>query len=235
MAGEIILIVDDDPKIFQSISIGLLDYKLIPAYSGEEGLNILKARPDIDLILLDYTMPEMNGISFLKTIRADGCKVGVIFLTAFKERELLIECMENDASSFVEKPINFDLLSSKIKAVLKKTYRNIQNKNIAKECIEQVKNILSKQEGQKLDLQDFANKYNWNTKYFSRVFKRFAGKTFSQYRLELRMKSACELIKNKEITINKVSSILGYINPSAFRKTFKKYQGVTAKEYRVKN
>ena len=84
-----------------------------------------------------------------------------------------------------------------------------------------------------LSLQELAEKkYFMNSSYLSRLFKSAVGQTFSRYVIELRIKKARELLKDKTMKINDVAAQVGYNNTSHFIQSFKKLCGCTPEEYR---
>ena len=91
-----ILVVDDEPIILRSIKIWLGDeYELYLVNSGEMALQLLDMHP-IDLVLLDYKMPTMDGPKVLEAIRKDDRlkNLPVIFLTANNDRQSVINAMQ---------------------------------------------------------------------------------------------------------------------------------------------
>jgi len=117
-----VLAVDDD-----KINLMLLKSVLkktdivketITASNGQEALDILKSRDDIDLILLDIIMPIMGGIEMLQIARADESmhQVPIIVLTTDETKKE--EALEYGANEFLMKPIRKDDLARKIESVL---------------------------------------------------------------------------------------------------------------------
>ena len=91
--AKTILIVDDDPTALRSMkSLLASKYKIFAANSGMNAITIL-AKNHVDLILLDYEMPVVNGPKVLEMIRADpGAKdIPVMFLTAKSDKESIME------------------------------------------------------------------------------------------------------------------------------------------------
>lgn len=118
-----VLIVDD--KQAERMVLGKLlskfDVELHDAESGKEALSKL-IRHDYALVLLDVHMPIMDGIETAKLIRSNPAteKVPIIFLTAFDKDEIEIEeGYEVGAIDYLIKPLNEDILQSKIKTFLK--------------------------------------------------------------------------------------------------------------------
>ena len=116
-----ILITDDDPSIRRFLENMLegAGYKSITAVDGKHCIEITKILIP-DLILMDITMPFMNGIETCKIIK-DNPKtknVPVIFVTANSEDINLIDAFEAGGTDYVRKPVNETDLLARIKATL---------------------------------------------------------------------------------------------------------------------
>lgn len=100
-----ILVVDDEPIILRSIKIWLGDdYDLYLVNSGEMALQLLDMHP-IDLVLLDYKMPTMDGPKVLECIRKDARikNLPVIFLTANNDRQSVLNAMQLKPDGYILK------------------------------------------------------------------------------------------------------------------------------------
>ena len=102
-----ILAVDDDLDIRDLLRIALGDegYRVITAANGREALALVEEEPP-DLVLLDLTMPVMNGRQFLQQLRGRGCQVPVICMTA--GYSAAVEASENRADAHLHKPFDLD-------------------------------------------------------------------------------------------------------------------------------
>ena len=92
--------------------------EVIEAKNGSDAIGELKARDDIDLILLDIIMPIMGGIDMLKVVRADDNlrQLPIIVLTTDETKKS--EALEYGANGFLMKPIRNDDLISKMETVI---------------------------------------------------------------------------------------------------------------------
>ena len=111
----VVLAVDDDMinlKLLKSMLMKSNHVKeVVEARNGSDAIGVLKARDDIDLILLDIIMPVMNGIEMLKVVRADDNlrQLPIVVLTTDETKKS--EALESGANGFLMKPIrNNDLL-----------------------------------------------------------------------------------------------------------------------------
>ena len=118
---KLILIVDDEPRMikFIRLNLDLEGYRVSEASNGLEALD--KVRQELpDLVLLDVMMPEMDGFEALERIR-EVSNVPVIMLTVKAEEEDKVRGLELGADDYVTKPFSPRELSSRIKAVLRRT------------------------------------------------------------------------------------------------------------------
>ena len=113
-----VLVVDDSAimrKVIEQI-LEMLGHEAVPAANGVEAFERLKDHDDVRLILLDWNMPEMNGIEFLRAVkdRPGLSKIPVIMLTTESERRKMIEAIEAGAKHYLTKPFQPETLATKI-------------------------------------------------------------------------------------------------------------------------
>ncbi|MDE2436055.1 MAG: response regulator [Sphingomonadales bacterium] len=92
---------------------------------GEAALRAMQVRPP-DLVLLDYMMPEMNGVDVLRVMRSNPflAEIPVIMLTARAEGDAVVEALNAGADDYVTKPIDFEVLKARIASHLAKFNRS---------------------------------------------------------------------------------------------------------------
>ena len=122
-----ILVADDQQEILDFLQKGLEEesYKVITALNGKQALRIIE-KHNIDLILLDWMMPELNGLEVCKQVRANGNKTPILFLTAKDTVEDTIEGLKSGANDYVKKPFNFEELLARIETHLR-IFHNIDD------------------------------------------------------------------------------------------------------------
>jgi len=106
--SDIEILVIDDSKTFAAKMQGLCikyNLKAIVNYSAQDALQTIKERPNIKLILVDYMMPEMNGLEFTKELRKSYKKdeVAVIALSGTSEKEIVASFLKYGANDFLYK------------------------------------------------------------------------------------------------------------------------------------
>jgi len=111
-----ILIIEDEPGICHFLKEGLEEegYHITVASNGTEGLDQFnQAKPD--LVLLDWMIPELDGITVCKEIRKSDKDTPVLFLTARDTVNETIEGLRAGANDYIKKPFSFEELLERIK------------------------------------------------------------------------------------------------------------------------
>jgi two-component system chemotaxis response regulator CheY len=118
-----ILLVDDSPTVRSLVKVFLMghDFEYLEAGGGEHGLEILRARVP-DLVITDLNMPDLDGLSFLRRLRADPrpevSRLPVILLTSDKTPRVVERALEAGASEFVRKPVTSSDLQGALRRLL---------------------------------------------------------------------------------------------------------------------
>ncbi len=110
-----ILLVEDDKVDAMTVKRALKDIKvtneLIHAVNGEEALEYLRGQGNQKpcIILLDLNMPKMNGVEFLKIVKADEelKKIPVVVLTTSKDEQDVIESFKLSVAGYIVKPADY--------------------------------------------------------------------------------------------------------------------------------
>jgi len=119
-----VLIVEDDKAIVDLLEIHIkdLDCKVLKAYDGEKGLELaLKEKPD--LMILDVSMPKMDGFQVCQKVRAEQ-NTPIIMLTAKSEEIDRVLGLEIGADDYITKPFSVRELIARIKAIFRRTNMN---------------------------------------------------------------------------------------------------------------
>jgi len=117
-----ILIVEDDPGIQDMLKYSLTPegYTLYAAYTVKEGWEIIENKA-IDLVLLDWMLPDNSGIDLLHRIRKYHSMLPVIMVTAKTEEEDRILGLDVGADDYITKPFSVRELNSRIQALLRRS------------------------------------------------------------------------------------------------------------------
>jgi two-component system chemotaxis response regulator CheY len=112
------LVIDDSRAV--RIIIGNIlreiGMEVFEAGNGLEALEQLKCRPEIELMLVDWNMPEMNGYELLRAVRAQRAydRVRILMVTSEAQSEQVIKALSAGANEYLMKPFNRDVLVAKL-------------------------------------------------------------------------------------------------------------------------
>lgn len=131
-----ILIVDDDEANRDILSRQLqrLAFDSTQAKTGKDALRLL-GRRTFDLVLVDFMMPEMDGLDVLEAIKENPeiCDMPVIMISALDELSGVSRCIQRGADDYLFKPFDPVLLSARISAALERTRLRAQERERTKE------------------------------------------------------------------------------------------------------
>ena len=254
--SPLILIVEDHSGLREYVRNVLSPfYRIITAANGREGLDAaIEHSPD--LIITDVMMPEMNGIEMTSQLKNDirTSHIPVIMLTALSSDENKIKGFGMGADDYITKPFNHELLLLKLRNLfeLRQKWREYYKNNFdnsgtealeepqaylvnneldekfIKRCHELIGDHLS---DSTFDVNQFASEVGVSVSLLYMKMNALIGQTPAELLRDSRMKKACELIKQKVLTISEIAFEVGFNDSSHFSKTFKKYYGIAPSQY----
>jgi signal transduction histidine kinase/DNA-binding response OmpR family regulator/HAMP domain-containing protein len=122
LAGRTVLIVDDDIRNIFSLTAVLERHRMrvLTAENGRDAIELLRATPGVDLVLMDVMMPEMDGYETTRAIRKlpKFQSLPIISLTAKAMKGDREKCIEAGASDYIPKPVNTEQLRSLLRVWL---------------------------------------------------------------------------------------------------------------------
>ena len=126
-----ILVVEDDSDIreLERYTLTSNGYAVLEAEHGKQALQVLGTQT-VDLIILDIMMPVMDGLSFIKTLRFSlNDTTPIIVVSAKGDESDIITALELGADDYLTKPFSMNVLSSKIRAVLRR-FEQVQTPSV---------------------------------------------------------------------------------------------------------
>lgn len=113
----------DDSKTMRTIQKNVLSQigysDIVEACDGQDALSKAKADPP-DLILLDWNMPNLDGMGFMKSFRQENKETPIIMVTTEAEKSRVIEAIKAGVNNYVIKPFTPDTLTARISETLSK-------------------------------------------------------------------------------------------------------------------
>jgi two-component system OmpR family response regulator len=117
-----ILVVDDEPSIVDAVSTALR-YEGFDVSQAESGREALRIAGDVepDLIVLDWMLPDLNGLEVGRRLREQGFKTAILFLTAKDAVENKVEALRAGGDDYVTKPFSLAEVVARVHAILRRT------------------------------------------------------------------------------------------------------------------
>ena len=244
-----LLLVEDNTELLQ-LMVKLLtsQYIIYTATNGREALELIE-KTYVDLIVSDIMMPVMDGITLCKTLKENfaTCHIPFLLLTAKTQEEDRIEAYQSGADAFISKPFNLQMLQVRIKNLIaarerkgddfrkrlvfeaKQTDYTSMDQDFLQRAIDCINRHLDDPEFN----QDLFVEEMHTTKSTSlRKLKSLTGMNFVSFVRNIRMKAACRLMEEDQLThIAELAYAVGYNDPRYFTISFKKEFDMTPQEY----
>jgi two-component system OmpR family response regulator len=121
-ASARILVVDDEPSIVDAVStaLGYEGFDVTQAQSGREALRAVGDH-EPDLVVLDWMLPDLNGLEVGRRLRDQGFKTAILFLTAKDAVENKVEALRAGGDDYVTKPFSLAEVVARVHAILRRT------------------------------------------------------------------------------------------------------------------
>lgn len=237
---SVVLIVEDElleQEFLQDLAQRELPHAtILTCESGLEAIQLAKKhRPQ--LIFMDLMIPETDGLSAIEKIRSFLPDTPIAILSAcsdFSNAQKAIRLKVFDYLLKPVKPFDFkDLLQRMMKTIkdcspplpctdLKETHK----------YIEEALGFMKEHFKEKITLEMVASKVYMNPKYFSHIFKKEMGFSFTDYIIQLRIEYACKLLETTGYPAYRISTECGFSDPSYFNRVFCAQVNLTPNAYR---
>lgn len=249
VSSACILVVDDNPEILQVIQTILKDrYHMLGARSATQAQTILQDT-SVDLIICDLMMPGINGLEFCTSLKHDfnTSHIPLIILTAQHTEEARTACYEAGADGFLNKPFETSTLLARIENLLHQYrlqqlrfqhHQDTDNSNLhyqdadKKFLNEMVKAVETHLTDTDFRLEVLAAELHLSKSTMNRKIKSMTGLPPMDFVKNIRMKSACRLLrKGGGQSISEIAYAVGFNDPKYFAKCFKEEFGITPTQY----
>lgn len=235
-----LLIVDDEVTIRTSLA------NFIPwdqegfevagvCADGKEAIEFFNANK-VDALLIDIMMPRVSGIEVAKYIFENKLNIKIVLLSAHGEFDYARSSMRYGVRYYILKPTKYEELKqvfSEVRMELdKENMEDIEENEEYLGIIEQIKKYIN-DNYEDASLEVVSDMFHLNLHYISRLFKKKTNMNFSDYLTQVRMEKARVLLRNPECFISEICCRVGYTDPRSFSKAFKKYFGISPREYKL--
>jgi len=124
----LILIVDDEPQILRALKtiLSANHFQVVSASTGEQGLALAVAQPP-DVIILDLTLPDMDGLQVCEQIR-EWSRVPIIILSVRESEKDKVAALDRGADDYLTKPFGIEELLARIRVALRHSEQSLGNK-----------------------------------------------------------------------------------------------------------
>lgn len=116
------LVIDDSRaiRLILARTLNQLGYEVSQAANGREALDLLASQGTaVSLVLVDWNMPEMNGLDFVRSVRADSRydEMKVMMVTTETQTEQMLAAIEAGANEYVMKPFTREIIEDKLRLI----------------------------------------------------------------------------------------------------------------------
>jgi len=244
-----LLLVEDDYDLRKFLrEFFKTNYNVFEADNGEKGLKLaLEKAPDI--IVSDVMMPIMNGLEFCKNVKENMAisHLPVVLLTAKTKIEHQIEGLETGADAYVAKPFDPHYLEVVIRKLIdtrihlrekfdrkfvELTTDEMKLTNADQHFLDKVIKIIEDNiSNTEFRMEDVYTQLGLGRTHFHNKMKAITNQTGGDFIRTVRLKRAAYLLKNHKIRVSDVCYDVGFSDPKYFGKVFRKYFGVSPREY----
>jgi signal transduction histidine kinase/ligand-binding sensor domain-containing protein/DNA-binding response OmpR family regulator len=245
-----ILLVEDNEDFRFYLKDNLRNnYKVLEAANGKEGWHQALANHP-QLIVSDISMPEMDGITLVKKLKADKrtSHIPVILLTAITAEEQQLKGLETGANDYITKPFNFEVLNAKIKSLLelKSTMQSTYTKQIKvvspaieiesanEKLLQEIVSYLEKNiTNPQLSVEGLSKQVGMSRSTLYTRLLQLTGETPVEYIRSFRLHKAAGLMEKSNMTIAEIAYQVGFTTPNYFARSFKSKFNMLPSEYIV--
>ena len=229
------------------------------ATDGKEAVELYQ-KEHSQIIIMDISMPELNGVEAAEQIRRLDEDCEIIFLTAYDEFSYAKRAIAIHALDYLLKPCEEEELTAVMEEAVGRIQKREQFEKLHMEqempeetgaempepdleeepdepdrlgqAAEKIRRYIRKNYMKDISMQDAARMMNYSDAYFCKLFKQCFDQNFTSYLTNFRINEAKRLLKDKNISIKDAGMKVGYYDSNYFAKVFKRVTGMIPSEYR---
>lgn len=211
------------------------------AGDGKKGFElIMKLKPD--LVFTDVKMNPVNGIEMISMLRKEKNVVRVVIISAYEEFDYAKAALELNVLDYITKPI----VQEEIEHCVLKAERLLHPPEVAEApapepsagaegflhpCVKKAISIIERDYSLAINQNELAHRLRITPQYFSYLFKRDTGYSFTLYLRRYRVRIAKEMLQDNAVKVAEVASCIGYPDSKYFCRVFKTETGMSPTQY----
>lgn len=243
-----LLIVDDEPLVRRGIK-DLVNFKALDigevfeASNGEKALEIFKVQR-IDIILMDINMPKINGLSLAEQIKSIDKNVKIAMITGYDYFDYAVKALRIGVDEYILKPVGRKDIDEILRKLIQRKLEGLKEDAIESydgtvefedSFEEQLKHVVERDIfDSQFSLTYLGDKMNLTSNYLSTLFKDVYGISFQDYVTKTRIEKAKLLLIASDMKNYEIADAIGFEDVNYFATRFKKYTGMTPKQYKGK-
>jgi len=232
------VILDDEHIIRMGIAKiireNLPEYEIVAYFSdGKECLSFLE-QDQVDLVISDIRMPFLDGLELLHLARERGWETEFLLISGYDDFEYCKAALRGRAVDYLLKPIDKNEFIQTLTTFAEQHMgqQPLESGPEDKKVIREIKQYLKQHYNERISLDSLAEQFYLSPNYICQLFKVETGSTLTNYINQIRMKKACQYLREPSRRINEIAELLGYRSSQQFSVAFKKVMGKTPREYR---
>ena len=247
-----ILVVEDNEELRTMIcNILSAEYVVFGAADGVEGLAVAQEHQP-NLVISDIMMPRMDGLDMVKAMKSDPntSHILILLLSAKSSLDDRIQGLESGVDDYIPKPFHASYLLARIRSLIacrqefqqrllaqvasSEMMKNDSEEYITPEALflrKAVAIVESHLDDGEWSMGDFASELCLSTPALYRKMKAAVDLSPVEFVRELRLKKACQLIRERHHNIAAISDMVGFSDPKYFTRVFKKRFGVAPSQW----
>lgn len=247
---QTLVIAEDDDEIREYLVSELgQDYEVKACLDGLEALKeVLRVQPD--LVISDIMMPKMDGNALCSKLKSNPSThhIPVVMLTAKTRDEDKLEGLETGADAYIVKPFNMDILRRTVSNLIASHQRlrlkygrndqleeqvdEVKLESPDEKLLARVMNAVNKHlADSELSVDMIADEVGISRVHLHRKMKELTGQTPHDFIRNIRLKRAAFLLASQGASVTEVMYACGFSNPASFSTLFKKFYGVSPRDY----
>lgn len=232
------LIIDDEQSVHQAIrslvdwaSLGLREPQ--SAYNGAQALELMEnLQPAI--VFVDMNMPLMDGITFLSKASERFSNTQFIVVSGYDSFDFARAAIRYNVLDYLLKPIDVDELLAALKKALPHLPQALRESRMPADIAAEIRAYIDMHYGEDINLDRIAEQFHFSREYVGRIFRAQYGCAVYEYIQQVRMDQAIKLLRNPKLSLQTIADHLGYSNANYFSKAFRRFYGISPRDYKNK-